>query len=46
VQFDGDAPVNRRSKIRSPGGCLDDRLRRAIDRLKWQALVITIDADI
>ena len=28
----GDAPVSRRSRIRSPGGCLGDRLRRAIDR--------------
>jgi len=39
VQFDnnfeisrGDAPVSRRSIIRSHGGCLGDRLRRAINR--------------
>ena len=28
----GDAQVSRRSKNRSPGGCLGNQFRRAIDR--------------
>jgi len=38
--FRGDAPVSRlrQSKNRSPGGCLGDRLRTAIDRSPQMAI--------
>ena len=38
--FRGDAPVSRlrQSKNRSPGGCLGDRLRTAIDRSPEMAI--------